>query len=352
MKLSFMLVHDYYENADRSISELYWETIRQSQLAEKLGYHSVWIAEHHFSYYGVVPNPAVLLSYLAATTSTIKLGPSIVILPYHDPRTIAETYAMLDEVSRGRLQLGVGTGFQAEEYARYDVDFQARHQRFAESLSVIRQLLKGDHVSLEGTHYRLNNVRLNIAPVQRDVPIFIATNRPDGAEACGKQGLNVLCMPYAHFKTIDEVPHYIERFRTGREACGIAMEPESAQFGLHTYVGESKAEAHSTASQAFDRYIAVRTNAQRRSYEEIVSKGLALFGSADEVRDQLIHMVDLGATHLLTIQSFGLIADAKVQKSMERLSKSVLPSVLQHARSSKGNTSARVSEPIATARQA
>jgi alkanesulfonate monooxygenase SsuD/methylene tetrahydromethanopterin reductase-like flavin-dependent oxidoreductase (luciferase family) len=148
------------------------------------------------------------------------------------------------------------------------------------------------------------------------------------------------------------VPHYIERFRTGREACGIAMEPESAQFGLHTYVGESKAEAPSTASQAFDRYIAVRTNAQRRSYEEIVSKGLALFGSADEVRDQLIHMVDLGATHLLTIQSFGLIADAKVQKSMERLSKSVLPSVLQHARSSKGNTSARVSEPIATARQA
>ena len=64
MKLSFMLVHDYYDNADRSVSELYWETIGQSQLAERLGYYALWIAEHHFSSYGVVPNPAVLLKLL------------------------------------------------------------------------------------------------------------------------------------------------------------------------------------------------------------------------------------------------------------------------------------------------
>ena len=332
MKLSYMLVHDYYEKADRSVSELTWETVRQSQLAEKLGYHSVWIAEHHFSYYGVVPNPAVLLSYLAATTSTIKLGPSIVILPYHDPRTIAETYVMLDDVSKGRLQLGVGTGFQAEEYTRYDVDFQVRHQRFAELLAVIRRLLKGELVSFEGTHYRLKNVRLNVAPVQKDVPIFVATNRPDGAEKFGKEGLNVLCMPYAHFTTIDQVPHYIDRFRAGRAQSGVEMDTQSVQFGLHTYVGEDETEAHSTANEAFERYIAVRTNAQHRPYKEIVSNGLALFGSVDQVRDQLIHLVDLGATNLLTIQSFGLIPDAKVQKSMERLTKSVLPSVLQHAR--------------------
>ena len=199
-------------------------------------------------------------------------------------------------------------------------------------LAVIRRLLKGELVSFEGTHYRLKNVRLNVAPVQKDVPIFVATDRPDGAEKFGKEGLNVLCMPYAHFTTIDQVPHYIDRFRAGRAQSGVEMDTQSVQFGLHTYVGEDETEAHSTANEAFERYIAVRTNAQHRPYKEIVSNGLALFGSVDQVRDQLIHLVDLGATNLLTIQSFGLIPDAKVQKSMERLTKSVLPSVLQHAR--------------------
>jgi alkanesulfonate monooxygenase SsuD/methylene tetrahydromethanopterin reductase-like flavin-dependent oxidoreductase (luciferase family) len=348
MNISFMLVHDYYDNADRSVSELYWETLRQSQLAEKLGYHSAWIAEHHFSNYGVVPNPAVLLSYLAATTSTIKLGPSIVILPYHDPRTIAETYAMLDEVSRGRLQLGVGTGFQPDEYARYDIDINARYERFNESLAVVRRLLKGDQVSFEGAHYRLNNVRLNVVPVQKDVPIFVATNRDDGAEMFGKAGLNVLCMPYTHFGSIDDLPQYLKRFRAGRAASSAEVDSQSAQFGLHTYVGEDKVEAEATAREAFDRYMAVRTKAQRRSYNEIVSKGLALFGSVEEVRDQLIHLADLGATSLLTIQSFGLISDAKVQKSMQRLMKSVLPSIRQHTSSRTGKLVDRASEHVGT----
>ena len=91
--------------------------------------------------------------------------------------------------------------------------------------------------------------------------------------------------------------------------------------------------------------MAVRTNAQRRSYEAIVSAGLALFGNADEVRDQLIHLVELGATNVLAIQNFGLISDAKVRKSMERLATSVLPSVLQHGRSRRSKDSDRAVSP-------
>ena len=176
------------------------------------------------------------------------------ILPYHDPRTIAETYAMLDEVSHGRLQLGVGTGFQSEEYARYDVDFQARHERFSESLAAIRQLLKGARVSLEGKHYTLKNVGLNIVPVQKDVPILSRPIGPMGLNnSQERDSTRCVCLTPIS-RSVDEVSRiHRSLFRSGRAAAGTDMDEQSVQFGFHTYVGESKAEAQSTAGEAFAR---------------------------------------------------------------------------------------------------
>ncbi|MCS6927292.1 MAG: LLM class flavin-dependent oxidoreductase, partial [Candidatus Binatia bacterium] len=86
------------------------------------GYESVWVAEHHFANYGLCPAPPVLLAAIAQRTQRVKIGPAVCVLPFHDPVKVAEEYAVLDVVSNGRLDFGVGRGYLAHEYAGHMVD--------------------------------------------------------------------------------------------------------------------------------------------------------------------------------------------------------------------------------------
>src|SRR5688572_22096912 len=103
MRYSIFSVQDHYPSMDRTIDTLYEQVIDQCVLADELGYDSFFVAEHHFHEYGSVPNPAVMLSALAQRTERIKLGPAISILTFHHPLTVAESYAMVDVLSKGRL---------------------------------------------------------------------------------------------------------------------------------------------------------------------------------------------------------------------------------------------------------
>src|SRR5204862_1188536 len=113
MRYSIFSVNDHHPRLARTVPQLYGQVMRQCELAELLGYDTFFCAEHHFHEYGVVPDPAVMLSALAQRTRCIRLGSAISILTFHDPRRIAETYAMLDLMSGGRLVFGVGSGYLA-----------------------------------------------------------------------------------------------------------------------------------------------------------------------------------------------------------------------------------------------
>src|SRR3712207_6139179 len=111
MRYSVFSVNDHHPRLPRTVPELYAQGMRQFELAETLGYDTFFCAEHHFLQHGVVTDPAVMVSTLARRTERIRLGTEISILAFHDPRRIAETYAMLDMMSRGRLVFGVGSGY-------------------------------------------------------------------------------------------------------------------------------------------------------------------------------------------------------------------------------------------------
>ena len=110
MRYSVFSVNDHHPRLARTIAELYEQVMQQCVLGEALGYDTFFCAEHHFHEYGVVPDPAVLLSALVQRTRRIRLGTAISILTFHDPRRIAETYSMLDMMSGGRFVFGVGSG--------------------------------------------------------------------------------------------------------------------------------------------------------------------------------------------------------------------------------------------------
>ena len=132
------------------------KSVQQAELAERLGYDSISIAEHHNAS-GYVPLPLMALAAIATRTGRLLLGSNIVILPLYHPVQIAEQAAMVHFISRGRLLFGVGLGYLPDEFASMSVPFDERAGRMAESLSVLKRLWTEQDVSFDGTYYHFEH---------------------------------------------------------------------------------------------------------------------------------------------------------------------------------------------------
>ncbi|MCK9916103.1 LLM class flavin-dependent oxidoreductase [Microbacteriaceae bacterium K1510] len=327
MKLSIFSVQDHYPSGARTVPQLYGEIIAQAELADKLGYDTFWVAEHHFHEYGVVPNPAVMLSTLAQRTQRLKLGTAISILTFHNPLTVAESYAMVDVLSGGRLVYGVGSGYLPHEFSGYAIDPAEKRDRFDENLAIVRRLLAGERVTAKGKFSSIDAVALNVVPVQREVPIYVAVLRREAAFHIGKQGNNLMCVPYASLDHFDQIGDLVAEYRRGKAEVGMAANDDDTVVTLHTHVAESDAAARRDAEQAFDLYVDTRLYARKSTYDDAMKNGLHLFGSVETVTDKLVALRRMGVRHVSTLHNFGLLAQPVVRASMERLMREVLPRV-------------------------
>ena len=196
MRFSIFSVNDHHPGLARTVPELYRQVMRQAELGEALGYDTFFCAEHHFHEYGVVPDPAVMLAALAQRTKTIRLGTAISILTFHDPRRIAETYAMVDMMSGGRLVFGVGSGYLAHEFQGYDADPKEKRDRFNENLAIVKRLLAGETLSYQGKFSKSEKVVLNVLPHEGKLPpIYVAVLAREAAYNVGRQGNQHFTVP-------------------------------------------------------------------------------------------------------------------------------------------------------------
>src|SRR6185369_14250144 len=164
MRNSIFSVNDHHPRLARAVPELYAQVMRQCELAESLGYDTFFCAEHHFHEYGVVPDPAVMLSALAQRTRRIRLGSAVCILTFHDPRRVAESYAMVDMMSGGRLVFGVGSGYLAHEFVGFDCEPKDKRERFNENLDLVRRLMAGETLVYDGRFSKSGKALLNVRP--------------------------------------------------------------------------------------------------------------------------------------------------------------------------------------------
>ncbi|HEX2216282.1 MAG TPA: LLM class flavin-dependent oxidoreductase [Xanthobacteraceae bacterium] len=327
MRMSIFSVQDHYPWRERSVPQLYSQIIAQAELAEALGYDTFWVAEHHFHEYGAVPNPAVMLATLAQRTRRLKLGTAISILTFHNPLTVAESYAMVDVLSGGRLVYGVGSGYLAHEFAGYAIDPAEKRDRFDENLAVVKRLLAGERVTAHGKFHRIDAVQLNVLPVQREVPFYVAILRKEAAYFVGRQGHNMLCVPYASLERFEDIAELLSEFHRGRAECGRPAEENACAVTLHTHVAASDAQARRNAEAAFNLYVDTRLYAKKSTYDDAMRNGLHLFGSAETVADKLAALAAMGVDHIMALQNFGLMPQELVQESMQRLMHEVMPRV-------------------------
>lgn len=327
MRLSIFSVQDHYPAGARSVAQLYGEVIAQAELADRIGYDTFWVAEHHFHEYGVVPNPALMLATLAQRTKRLRLGTAISILTFHNPLTVAENYAMVDVLSGGRLVYGVGSGYLPHEFAGYAIDPAEKRDRFDENLAIVRRLLAGERISAKGRFSNVDAVALNVRPLQTQVPIYVAVLRREAAFHIGKQGNNLMCVPYASVDHFNEIGDLIGDYRLGRAEAGFAPSDDDAVVTLHTHVAESDAAARRNAEAAFNLYVDTRLYAKKSTYDDAMRNEVHLFGSVETVADKLVALYRMGIRHVSALQNFGMLAQPLVHESMERMMREVMPKV-------------------------
>jgi alkanesulfonate monooxygenase SsuD/methylene tetrahydromethanopterin reductase-like flavin-dependent oxidoreductase (luciferase family) len=170
--MRFALTTDFRNPPDsgRTSAEVYADVIDHMVWAESLGFDAAYIFEHHFTGDSYIPSPMMAATAIAARTKRIRIGPDIAILPLYDPVRVAEDGALLDVISNGRLDFGVGLGYRAIEYAGYGLDLQKRGARANEALQIIRGLWQGETVTFHGQHFQVDGARLTPTPVQRPNP--------------------------------------------------------------------------------------------------------------------------------------------------------------------------------------
>src|SRR5947207_5890239 len=295
MRYSLFSVNDHYPRLARTVPQLYQQVMHSCELAERLGFDTFFCAEHHFHEYGVVPDPAVMLSALAQRTRRIRLGRAISILTFHDPRRIAETYSMVDLMSGGRLVFGVGSGYLAHEFVGYGIDPKEKRDRFNEALDIVKRLMAGETLSYKGRFSASDKVVLNVLPHEGRVPpIYVAVLAREAAYHVGKQQNRIFTVPYASCKDFRDIGTMLAEYRKGLTEAGLEADEDDHVFTLHTYVARSDEEARQQANAAYDLYVDTRLYAKKHVYEDIIANGICLFGAVATVAEKMCQLHEMG----------------------------------------------------------
>ena len=153
-----------FQNPQNQLSdrEVYRNELHLAEMAESLGFDSVWSIEHHFTDYTMCPDVVQFLSYMAGKTTTAALGSMVIVLPWHDPVRVVEQVAMLDNLSNGRMILGIGRGLGRVEFDGFRVDMDEPRGRFVEYAKMVLDGLENGYIEYEGEF--IQQPRRNIRP--------------------------------------------------------------------------------------------------------------------------------------------------------------------------------------------
>jgi len=254
--------------------------------AEALGLHRVAVSDH-LVYHVPTFDPIVCLSVMAAATTTVRLASQVLVLPLRHPVQVAQSFASLDVLSAGRIELGVGVGGEwPHEYAAVGIDPHTRGQRADEGLSVIKALWDGEPVSFSGRHFHLDGVRLGLRPVQPGHPPIVVGGRSEAALAraarCGDRWDGIFFDPVT----------YRRRAARLRQLADEAGRPVGTGLVVWGCIGSSRPEARNRIASTLERFYHLPFERFARS---------ALWGTLEDCRARLEELAEAGASDVSVI---------------------------------------------------
>ena len=241
MKFGAHYLPTYIPDLDGSVAEFYQKMFGQMEEMDRLGYDHAWVTEHHFALYGgTLPHPPTFMAAVARTTRRIRLGVAINVLPLHNPIEVAESYAMVDVVSNGRLDFGVGKGSESHEYKKFGVDQKEATGRMYEGVEVMLQAWSDKPVNFAGEYYNYRNVPVFPKPVQRPRPNFWVgcARSEDSFRWAGEHGFHLMTLPYL-YREPQMLPGFVKAYRDNLTKAGHDGAKTDILGKFHIYVSDS-----------------------------------------------------------------------------------------------------------------
>ena len=324
---------------------IFEQATEEVQYGEELGFHSAWLAEHHFSRYGLGSSSLVLAASMAAHTKTIRLGTAVLVPPLHHPVRLAEDTATVDSISGGRLDVGFGRGTAGYEYSGLNMDPEESQERFQESIGVIQGLWTTPDYSHHGRYYQVNQTTLVPPPVQKPhPPIYLAATRTEATlEYVASTGHALMV------GVVQDTPDALDlcrRFVELSRKAGHNVPMSQIPFFRYFYVAETEAQARKDSQDALNwtldmtqwrRTFTVGSEVNLRLQDwrdtrselppsyDYLCEHRAIIGTPDQCVAKIKELQRQGIEYFGCNFSFGGLEHEKLLRSMELFSKEVMP---------------------------
>jgi alkanesulfonate monooxygenase SsuD/methylene tetrahydromethanopterin reductase-like flavin-dependent oxidoreductase (luciferase family) len=330
-----------------------FEQLEQATLAEEVGFDGVWLTEHNFTGESVYADPIPFAAALAMRTQRIRIGFAVIQMALRHPVRLATQLSLLDNLTQGRLDIGVGRGtiFNEYEFVGFGLRSDDARERMVEALDVMTRAWTATPLDHRGKYFTLSLPELRPAPVQRPhPPIWHSVASAGSFRVCGEKGVPILTVRLP----IAQIPERLGQYAGGLRASGLDGAAQKrllqqAAIWRWVYVGESRAAAE---DELFAALVQTRRHMNHSRHalnpadfrvdpallnpwtdpscsdEEGIRYALrsgTLIGTAREVTDQVAELRDAGVGHLLCQMSFGYLDHERIKRSMRQFGETVIP---------------------------
>ena len=339
---------DHIDRSDRPPAVQYDERLQLVAAADAAGFYGYHLAEHHATPLSMTPLPGAFLAAAARVTQRIRLGPMVYVLPLSSPLHTIEEICMLDQLSHGRMEIGVGRGVSVYEMNYQHVDAQKSREIFIDAYECVLEGLTHDRLTYRGPYFTYDDVPMILRPLQRPHPaVWYGSSNAAGSTWAGERGL--------HFVTnggVDRARENIDAFAQALARRGSGAAVPHAEFAggtaigitRHVVVAETDAEArriaepahrHLHANQGFLRRESVRLgNVGEVAYptaddfDAALAEGSTIAGTPEGVRAEIERQIDaLGINYFIGYFMFGTMTLTDALRSLELFAGDVIPNV-------------------------
>jgi alkanesulfonate monooxygenase SsuD/methylene tetrahydromethanopterin reductase-like flavin-dependent oxidoreductase (luciferase family) len=329
-------IFDHLDDNGVPLADLFETRLDLIEHYDRAGFRSYHIAEHHATPLGMAPSPSVFLAAVAQRTERLRFGPLLYVTPMYHPLRLAEEVVMLDHMSRGRLELGLGRGASPIEIAGFDVDPANAAAMNREATELVLKALTSETVSFDGKFYRCKNVRIAARPLQQPYPpLWFAPIEPHrAADAARLKGHMVTLIPDGGVKALTDAYRAAWR-KQGEDAIGMPL------LGVfrHVVVADSDTKAREIARRAYRQWrhhmaflwdwgglpfpIAA---VYPEEFDALEAAHMGVAGSPDTVRRYVAETVErTGISYFVCDIAFGSIPYAAAVRSVELFASDVMP---------------------------
>ena len=329
-------VFDHVDRGSAGLAELYESRLKLAEIYDRSGFYAYHVAEHHATPLGMASVPGVFLAAVAQRTKRLRFGPLVYILSLSHPLRILEEICMLDQISNGRLELGVGRGVSPYEVGYFGVDPLGSSKIYTEAYQIILQGLQSREINFEGEVFRLKNVPVAMECVQKPhPPIWYGLSHPNAVPWAAQNNVNIVCNGRAEaVRAITD--RYRGEWQTANGSSGAAL--PMMGIGRHLVVGESAKEAFEIGKRGFAVWYNSLMHLWRvhgtapanypipEDFKAAVDAGIAIVGTPDQVCESLKREIAAsGVNYVLTRFAFGDLSHEESVHSLALFTEKVMP---------------------------